>query len=131
MTSDPEMAPVAYPKTADTFDRSGLPGTVRSENSEDLAFVDGKRHVVDAPTSRIPFAQMSYLDNRHASTVAENAHRYINQMVTDESTDRLMPPWTRAGCSVLPASSGILARHTFRMEGEPNRWPDGPKCMLL
>jgi len=52
------------------FDGRGLAGTVRAEDAEDLALLDGERDAVDGRVLAIVLRELGDFDDVHASSIA-------------------------------------------------------------
>ena len=64
------MPAVRRPQPDDAFHRRGLAGAVRSEDPEDLAFLDGEGDVLDRHGVAVPLVQLLHLNHWHALSLA-------------------------------------------------------------
>src|SRR5690606_20945897 len=92
------LPPVRHPQAFDALDGGRLARAVGAEDAEDLALLDGERHVVDRYFVAVAFVQPLYFDYRHIppsprpTPSASNMTGVgrIRSPVRSVSTDRLM-----------------------------------------
>ena len=91
-----DRAAVGRADTLDTFHRRALPGTVRSDEAEDLAITNFKRDVVDGHGLPIAFSDRGNLDDRACGALS--AH---------ESPPTLTSPRSAPSTGTFPTPSRV------------------------
>ena len=78
---DADGPAVALPEPLDALDGGGLAGAVGAEDPEDLALLDGERHVLDGHVLSVALVQVVDLDDAHGWSVLPAPRPHIAQPV--------------------------------------------------